>query len=368
MHALAGTLHLVEKYLPPSLVCEAARQRLYQVASALPAALSGCLYVECRSDDANNVDLIADVNAAGRRILAGDDPVHHLPASWRHHPSWARIEMLARQWNRSDDPLQAMLSGAWLEFDLGREPEQDHEQDHEQDYVSVPSLFIDFRESAYTAPTVAARRTPLLHAAQILGHRISACTREMLDKAIAKLPADAALLYAGFMLGRDTDAIRLCLNGLHRRQLPEYLRALQWPGDIAPLVDLVEWIASSDGGSQDRPAIIHLDLSSDVGASIGLEYPFARVPQLRGTLAEAALLGALVRRGLLSGAQRDQLHAWPALERRTMPHELHPSFFVRRVNHVKLVQDTAGRLATKIYLCAEQTPRSRSPRLAAAAM
>ena len=56
--------------------------------------------------------------------------------------------------------------------------------------------------------------------------------------------------------------------------------------------------------------------------------------------------------------------AWPGLVKRTMPHQLWPSLFVRRVNHVKLVQDAQGALTGKVYLCAEHMAAARSPQRA----
>src|SRR5437764_336035 len=112
---MAGPFGLVEQHLPHSLVGEMARRRLREVVSVLPASLSSCLYIECRPNDSNNTDLIADITTDGRRMLAQAGPTFGMPASLRQYPAWARIETLATHWNRPGNPLHEELSGAWLE-------------------------------------------------------------------------------------------------------------------------------------------------------------------------------------------------------------------------------------------------------------
>lgn len=352
MDTLAGTLSLVDRHLPSLLVSESARRRLRHSASQLPAALSSCVYIECRTDGANAADLIVDVSAEGWAILAGTNPVLRLPDPLRRQPVWSHVEALAQRRIDPHDPLHEALSGAWLEFDLGVERECDR--------MPTPSVFVDFSESVYRSPSLVARRAPLLHVAHLLGHAMAPAARRAIDDALAALPPRAALLYAGFMCGRDTDAIRLCIAGFSRDELAAYLDTMHWPGDMTSLTALMTSLATDEGGAQDRPAIVHLDLSASFGACIGLEYPLARLPQLRGQLAEGALLDALVRRAFLTSEQRDALVTWPALDKRTMPHQLWPSFLVRRLNHVKLVQDANGVLSVKVYLCAEHTQSIRS--------
>lgn len=352
VQTLSGTLSLLDDHLPPTLVGVAARRRLHRAASILPATMSSCVYVECRPDDSTNADLIVDVCPAGRGILAGANPVMRLPESLQQHRVWSRIQRLAEHWDDPADALHGALSGAWLEFDLGRAGDLHG--------VPAPSLFIDFNARLSGAAAHASMNGSLRRAARLLGYGMSPAATRVLAALSSESSSGARMLYAGFMLARDTNDIRVCITGVTREALPGFLRALAWPGDMTAVIELVESLATHDGGAQDRPAIIHLDLSTSIGASIGLEYPFARAPQLRGVLAEAGLLDALVRRGLLTRAQCEQLHAWVGLERRRMPHQLWPSFLVRRVNHVKLVQTAEGAFSAKVYLCAEHTMRIRA--------
>jgi hypothetical protein len=89
-----------------------------------------------------------------------------------------------------------------------------------------------------------------------------------------------------------------------------------------------------------------------------MEYPLARAPQLRGEIAEQALLDLLERRALLGPADRLALYEWIGYQEEIRAHELWPSVTVRRVNHLKLTVAAEGAPTLKLYLCAESIPRA----------
>jgi hypothetical protein len=344
--SLAGTLALVEPHLPHALVGDAARERLRATAGWLPAALSHCLYVECRPTAPGVADLIIDLDVAGREILAGRNPAVALHPALGALPTWVRVASFARAWLDDRNALGSGIADAWLEFDVGTSASD----------VPEPSVFVDFSEATFHDASTAHRFDVLTAAAESLDRPVAPQTAAALRRCIGALPPHALLLFAGFMLARDTDAVRVCVMGLSRSELASYLRGIDWTGAIARVAGLTELLARDEYGGQTQPAIVHLDVAEAPRASIGMEYPFARQPQLTGTLAERALLEALVSRGLITAPQRDSLRAWLGYDRRTMPHEVWPSLLVRRVNHVKLVLRDDGTEEAKIYLCAEHTP------------
>jgi hypothetical protein len=352
MQSLAGTFARLEPHLPNALVSGTARQRLTVKAATLPAALGRCLYVECRPDDPDSADLIVDVEASGFAILAGENPHVALVSSQLVSPAWSRIAALARAWTSTASPLRGRIDGIWLEFDLSGEKVAE----------AAPNLFVDFSPAAYLAESTAARLEPLADVAWLVDYPFDHAQRRAIHDLIATLPPHAVLLYAGFMLARDTDAVRLCIMGLTRLELVTFLRAAHWSGHMDGMTALVDAIAEPTGGGQRQPAIVHLDVDaggSTRASSLGLEYPLSRRSQLAGVFTERALLDTLAARGLLSPAQRSELDAWPGYERVTMPHELWSSILTRRVNHVKLVQPPGGPLRAKLYLCAEHLPSPR---------
>jgi len=345
--SLAGTFDLVSPHLPAALVDDHARARVRTMAATLPAALSHCLYVECRPGNPRLADLIVDVDAAGREILAGANPVLALGPE-HAGAAWQGIAAVMQAWNEEGSSLHHAMDGAWVEFDLhggGAPP-------------IAPSLFVDFSDGVQHAATWAVRTAALHEVAHLLGHASSAQAAKV-DAAVSSLPAHAVLLYAGFMLPRGGDAVRLCVMGLARPELVTWLRRVGWPGDVDALAAIMTLLARPDGGAQPQPAILHVDIGAEVGGGIGVEYPFARRPQLSGVIAERGVLDTLVAAGLVTATDRDAVARWAGAERRTMPHELWPSLLVRRLNHVKLVLDDGG-LRAKLYLCAEHVPAPRT--------
>lgn len=338
MPSLAGTFDIVAPHLPDALVSSTARARARAVAASLPAALSRCLYLECRPGHPESADLIVDVDVAGRDILAGRNAVVSLDA--RHDTlAWRGIVQMMRTWTDPSSRLHRAFVGAWLEFDLPDDGSS----------LPSPSLFVDFAPELGNCEAMAA----LVAAARLAGDReVPASAFE----AIALLPSHATLLYAGIMLARESAPLRLCVMGLANGELAAWLRAAHWPGDVGGLATLLSDLACD--GDQSQPAIVHLDAGDALRPGIGLEYPFARRPQLSGTIAEQRLLDALEARALIATVQRAALSTWTGADRRTMPHELWPSLLVRRVNHVKLVQ-AGDAVRAKLYLCAEHVPATR---------
>ncbi len=351
MTTIGDTLAWVLPHLPAALVAPSAAARVHALAGTLPAALSHCIYVECRPFRSESADLIIDIDAAAGAILAGANPAIALSAAQQAAPRWAPVIRFARAWTDPEGTLRDSISGAWLEFDLAPGTGTD-------DAGVAPSLFVDLNDAGSEDARVEHRLAPILDVLVLTGQPASAAACAMLHAAVGLLPHGASIVYAGVMLARPMAATRLCVMGLSRKALGAYLRALGWPGDVAHLGMLMETLARDDGGVHEQPLIVHLDIGESTGGAIGLEYAMARGPQLGGRIAETGLLGTLVGWGLLTPGHVAALHSWTGFSTRTLAHELWPSVIARRVNHVKLVVSDIGTCEVKLYLCAEATPRA----------
>ena len=99
MTTVADTLALLLPHLPHTLVDDGARTRLVAAGATLPAALSRCIYLECRPGSSALVDLIVDVDRDAAEILAGTNPAIGLSAAQRNMPAWTPIIAFARGWS-----------------------------------------------------------------------------------------------------------------------------------------------------------------------------------------------------------------------------------------------------------------------------
>ncbi|MCC6318088.1 MAG: hypothetical protein IT361_10395 [Gemmatimonadaceae bacterium] len=177
--------------------------------------------------------------------------------------------------------------------------------------------------------------------------------REVCDRVLSALPRGARLVYIGDMSARGKGAgIRLCIAGLPNRSHLAFLDAVAWPGSRGGARLLLEPAAAAP-----PIAMIHLDVDGRVRPGLGVEYAFARVPQLAGRLAESSWLAQVADRGWCTRAQCHALEAYCGAEVRTLPHHLWPSTLVRRVNHVKFQLRADRRRELKAYLCLEIRPR-----------
>ncbi|HEX8691488.1 MAG TPA: hypothetical protein VF746_03540 [Longimicrobium sp.] len=362
MISLADTLDTLSAHFPAALLPPEEYAAARAAAAALPAALTRWTYLECRlGGRPAPVDVIVEVDAAGREIITGANPALALPPGLAAAPAWERVAGLCRRWADPADPLHPWVDSLWLEFDVdpragGAPP--------------LPGVFVAFTPAAFgtgTAGERSARTEAALEA--LLGGALDPARRAALRRVYRCLPGGATVLYAGCLLPRGTRALRVCPVEVSARDLPAFLRAAGWPGPYAPLeAALAQLSAVREGAPARDAALVHLDLDAGgVLGRLGLEYVFGRRTQVRGEICEAAFLDHLVGAGLCTAQERDAMAAFPGAAREQLPHELWKSLVVRRVNHVKLVFD-AGRVEAKAYLCLHNRflPRRPAPSPAAA--
>jgi hypothetical protein len=333
--SVAQTLMHVVPELSAALVTADAHRRVLSVASALPAALTRWMYLECRlAAKESQTDLIVRVEPVAARIAAE----LCAPAA----------DILAHD---------SVVEGIWLEFDIPTVGGSAGE------VLSRPGLFADLRPAIYARASSTERLQATLRVAEMVSpNSMSSDVTRAISRCVRALPAGAAIIYVGSFRHRPENGAtrRVCIAGLEDRQLRAYLSRVGWPGSP------VEWEVALRpfSASAVRPAstatMLHLDVGADIAPGISFELGLRREPQRRGRVAEMALLDALVDSGLCAPAKRDGLIAWPHTTIDTMPHELWPSVVTRRINHVKITVRPDGGVTAKAYLSASYRPLARS--------
>ena len=353
-YPLAGTLGLAARHAAASLVPGAARERVIWVAGRIPAALTRAAYLECRlHGGAGPVDLIFRVEKAGAEILAGRNAAigpGHLRSGG---PAWDAVSALCAAWLDARQPAWGLVRHLWVELDLdapaapGAPP------------VPAPSVFVAFdddRTAAMDADEVLASIETVLAPLQREG--MDRASRARVLGVLRRRPAGAAVPYAGIMLSRARQAVRVYLSRVPGGAVPALLDDVGWPEDEAR--DTARVLGEVDAGAAPELGMLHLDvLEGALLPRLGLEYTLERRPQVRGEIAERAFVDRLVECGLCRPERRDGLLAWPGYEVRTLRHELWPSWLVRRVNCIKLVHEPGREPQAKAYLLAFHQPCSR---------
>ncbi|HEU4883840.1 MAG TPA: hypothetical protein VFT45_16390, partial [Longimicrobium sp.] len=205
---LAGTLGLAARHAAPELVSHAARERVLRVAGRIPAALTRAAYLECRlRDGPDPVDLIFRVEKPGAEILAGRNPAICAGHLGQGGAAWEAVAALCRAWLDGADPAWALVRHLWLELDLdapagpGAPP------------VPSPSVFLAFEDDA-TAGMDADALLALLDVvlAPLAPGGMDAGSRTRLRGVLLRRPPGAAMPYAGIMLSRPRQAVRVYLS------------------------------------------------------------------------------------------------------------------------------------------------------------
>ncbi|HEX6370034.1 MAG TPA: hypothetical protein VF006_14025 [Longimicrobium sp.] len=351
---LAGTLGLAARHAAPALVPDAARERVIWVAGRIPAALTRAAYLECRLQGGPDpVDLIFRVERAGAEILAGRNPAIDRGHLRGGGPAWDAVSALCAAWLDARDPGWALVRHLWVELDLdapaapGAPP------------VPSPSVFLAFDDDA-TAAMDAEGLQGLIETvlAPLLPAGMDAASRARIRGVLRRRPPGAAVPYAGIMLARARQAVRVYLSRVPAAAVPALLDQVGWPEDEAR--DTARVLGAVDAGAAPELGMLHLDvLEGALLPRLGLEYTLERKPQVRGGIVERAFVERLVECGLCLPERRDALLAWPGYEVRTLRHELWPSWLVRRVNCIKLVHEPGREPQAKAYLLAFHQPCAR---------
>src|SRR5262249_53377521 len=121
------------------------------------------------------------------------------------------------------------------------------------------------------------------------------------DACLAAAASPDDVTYVGLMLGRPTDALRLCIRGLLPDQLPGFLSRIGWSGPRdAAAAALLPFALLADRFS------LAVDVGERVGPRLGLE---CRLDQ-DAAAAWEPFLDALVACGTCTAAKRDAVLGW----------------------------------------------------------
>lgn len=350
---LAGTLGLSTRHAPDVLVPPAWRARVMEVAEHIPAALTRAAYLECRlREGPEPVDLIFRVEREGAQILAGRHPGVDPEPLLACGPAWCAVADFCRAWLDGEGPAWACVQHLWLELDLdapipGGPP------------LPPPSVFVALDENATAGMDTDALEALVARVVEPLAPAaMDGDTRARVRGVLARRPPGAAVPYAGVMLSRPRQAVRVYLSRTAAAAVPGLLHDVGWPEDQERMA--AQAVATMARAGAPEVGMMHLDvLEGALLPRLGVEYTLERHAQIRGRVAERAFLESLAKMGLVDPERRDALLAWPGYEVLTLRHELWPSLLARRVNCIKLVHEPDRLPQMKAYLLTFHQPHLR---------
>ncbi len=351
MPTLAGTLDVMRPFLPQALVTADAFERACAAVEHLQPEITDGIHFECRLHARSiRVDLVIIVREEGGVLLAAP-PTRTSSGIRREDPGRRHLAAFCRRWTASRTRLHDLIEHVWLEYDV--EPRTAGIETG----PPAPGVFCRLRaphRRTHSAQDLCRRTLTVVEV--LTGRPASRVVRDCVATSVAQLPAEAAIPYIGFMAGRRTPTVRVCVAKVPAADAAGYLAATAsvTGRDVVEVADRAA-LADGVGGPWYVP-MLHLDIDERSGflPRIGIERPFAQSCQLAGSTGdeELDLLDGLVAQGLCTRAKRDALLTWPGRSAAMMPHDLGWSLVERRINHVKFVHEPGSGTETKGYLFA----------------
>ncbi|PXA90760.1 hypothetical protein DMC47_27150 [Nostoc sp. 3335mG] len=329
----AQLIELAIAHFPPALLDEAGAGALRQSADWLAPGVQ--LYFECRlAGDERAIDVSQHFFAARGGVAALAALAGQRAALAGADPAWARLAGFAEHW--ATEPAIVEIG---LEHDDGPDS-----------WIAAPAVFAAFDRGALADRDAGERFVMAVapHAAEAWSRLI-----DTLDRAEALGMTGGRLV--GAMLSRDAQ-LRCMIRDVAPGPVTQLLTEIGWPGDPAPLLDLLAWPELLGDATR-----LVLGFAPGPVPECGIEVIYAQTAA--GAAARAALLDRLVVAGLAEAPRVAALTEWPATTtpidaRADWPDAMIAADLARGgashlagfVNHVKLNLAGGRVLPAKAYL------------------
>lgn len=343
MTTVGRTLRALTPLLPAALVSADTLSRIQSLVGDVPEALAGCCGFECSlADRTSTADFGIQVSSAagGYDLLGGSMPQPRLPPRLLADPVWRRIGDFGHALSAGT----TLMRHVWLVFDLRGVAAE----------AATPNVFLgqqlrSTEGQSEVDPSMLDRSISALR-----GSGLPPSVRRTLDSCRAALTADMQIASVGVLLGRRTDALRVCIDGLMIDHLPTFLAAMRWDGPIDAACEVLSPFRA-------RRHHVTVDVGATIGPRIGVEC-FVTHPD--EALPCESFLRDLVDRQLCSAVKCEALVSWKDrplnAECASIPAEsvasrmrlhgitLH-AIWVPTIFHIKLSYEAGRRFEAKAY-------------------
>ena len=260
-------------------------------------------------------------DSPGAQIMAGKSHITDLSEHLRTDPLWQRISRLFEAWTTPGHPLYATVKEFWLEFDY-----------HETSYNLSPNLFFGIAEDKEANKEIQWETTQhvLDQIYQILFDiPFPETLARNMQKYILKLPENTRLYQTGFMIPRQTEAIRLVLSKMTTDELIQYLVDIKWPGDLNEVKQMIEQYYTPFDYF-----LTQINVGKEIHPYLGVEMYFDKASQPQFNPKWATAFDLLEKDALLSQDKREALLHFCG---KTKMNYLYPVKYIRGLNHIKLI-------------------------------
>jgi hypothetical protein len=359
-NSLKNSLEIAGSCLDDKLVSSEALFHISQIANLLPTLpIVSEAGFECHLGSSTpRTDFLAAFTTLNQGRGALVDGCESLASLVCANAVWRRVHDFCTHWADRKSPLYENVDNVWLEFDLDGQPSE----------VPEPSFFFGPRgirgeEEKPSVPNGISRENNWVTDEALrllLGNFLPDQVKQKLLTCFESLPPGGEVFQIGVMLPRksESQAVRLCVEGITNEQTLEYLGNIGWLGSLNELSCLFSELSSFVD-------VIRLNFAVEniVFPKIGLECYFHKQPQ--NSPKWRLFLDYLVKNKLCTLEKANALLNWSGYSEEKFYQELWPSSFakasafvcpntkstiVRLLHHIKIVYQPNQPLQAKAYL------------------
>lgn len=320
-------------YMPETLVSKEVISLFKKLSERFPEGLATGALFECPMGIAAPLsDISIPVTPKGREIIAGRIEGVEIDKSLLKSPVWKRIHSFCEKWLNQEDYKNT--GKLWLEFDL----------ESLQEEIPIPGVFIIAQispEKDLSSHKLDRYKWLIEGLECIRGRPLEKEIRDNLIFCLDAIPTWGSLDFAGLMLSRPLNAVRVVLS-IPRQDLKDYLAHIKYPGEGQELEDLVTEL------SQFTELRYNLDISHEVLPRIGMECSLKDKQKACREKWEE-FMTYLGSRSLCIQEKRDALLDWPGHTYVTPHEDREPYYLFRKICHVKITYEKGHPVTCKAY-------------------
>ncbi|MEI6435651.1 MAG: hypothetical protein WCP32_12455 [Bacteroidota bacterium] len=335
-HSFRDHLTVISPAIQPGLMCPENIEALETFCSLFPFDIAQDFGFESRLGKPEAVcDFFLQIRkeSEGAKILAGKSPIAGLAKELLHDPLWQKISSLFAAWSNPGNILHEALEVFWFEFDR-----------QELSYNLTPNIFFRILENSGED-----RRSQWKSRVKVLdeiynilfGIPFPKALAENLRMCIEALPENAGLYQIGFMIPRQTEAIRLVLVKILPHQLEQFLKEIQWTGEFAKVLQMINRYSPKFDYS-----VYNINIGNEILPDLGVEMYFNNLLQPQFNSRWYDTLDFLESDKLLTMEKKVALIRFCG--KRTV-NFLYPINYICGLNHLKLVHKPNSSVECKGY-------------------
>ena len=272
-------------------------------------------------------------NTPGSEILAGKSTFSSLSPLLLRESIWQKIVKIFDIWTTAGSSLALLVEEFWLEFDY-----------QDSSYNITPNIFfgiIENKEDSRGMQWESGLRVLDEIYDILFDIPFPPALAKNLRSCITALPDNAGLKHIGFMIPRQTEAVRLILVNLETNRLEQYLKEIRWPGNYQEVRQMVDGYSAIF-----NYFVFNINIGESVDPYLGIEMYFPKLLQPQFNNRWNVAFDFLESEKLLAHEKRVALTGFCSVRKVS---GIFPVSYYNGISHLKVVYRQNSQAECKAY-------------------